>query len=472
MKVCVLQPDYSTSDVDYKDYDPVRNLSAWLPGEEVDHVLLNKLTVYKQLKALKKQHYDVFVNLCEGYLEWSVPSIDVIHSLELLNLPYTGPNACLYDPPKELMKYVAYAEGVATPDYVLVDFETDVKYAVAQLKFPLFVKPAKAGDSLGIDENALVNDVYFLEERVKFLLEEYDEILVEEYIEGREFSVLVAAVDGIKCKVYEPVEYVFPEAAKFKTYAMKTSDLHPGNNVLCTDERIAACLKDASEKIFRSFGGVGYARLDFRINEKGELFFLEINFTCSVFYADGYEGSADYILKYDKDGHAGFLRNIIAEGIERHIIKQKAYHLKGNSIDGYGIFASRKIEQGEVVFKGEGKEQRIITRSHVNENWSEKEKEVFRRYAVPLSSEVFILWAENPAQWAPQNHSCNANTRYKGLDVVASRVILAGDELTLDYETFLNEGMEPFTCNCRANNCRKYIKGIKGNTVTSRETTG
>jgi hypothetical protein len=85
MKVCVLQPDYSTTNVDYKNYDPPRELASLLSDDDVvDHVFLNKLTTYRQLKDLSKQGYDIFVNLCEGYLEWEVPSIDVIHSLELL----------------------------------------------------------------------------------------------------------------------------------------------------------------------------------------------------------------------------------------------------------------------------------------------------------------------------------------------------------------------------------------------------
>jgi hypothetical protein len=42
MKVCVLQPDYSTSGVDYRHYDPPRDLSALLPGHTVDHVALRR----------------------------------------------------------------------------------------------------------------------------------------------------------------------------------------------------------------------------------------------------------------------------------------------------------------------------------------------------------------------------------------------------------------------------------------------
>src|SRR6478672_3603542 len=137
MRVCVLEPDYSTTDVDYKNYDPPRDLSVLLPNDTVDTVFLNKLTTYKQLKELKKKKYDIFVNLCEGYLEWEVPSIDVIYTLELLNLPFTGPTTLLYDPPNELMKYVAYTEGIKTPAYALIENEDDIERECRHLKYPL-----------------------------------------------------------------------------------------------------------------------------------------------------------------------------------------------------------------------------------------------------------------------------------------------------------------------------------------------
>ena len=155
MKICVLQPDYSTTGVDYKNYDPPRDLSPLLPEDEVHNVFLNKLTTYKQLKDLSKLGYDIFVNLCEGYLEWEVPSIDVIYTLELLNLPFTGPTTKLYDPPKELMKYLAFCEGVKTPGYVIINELNDVDDAVKHLSFPLFVKPSKAGDMIHISSSNL-----------------------------------------------------------------------------------------------------------------------------------------------------------------------------------------------------------------------------------------------------------------------------------------------------------------------------
>jgi D-alanine-D-alanine ligase-like ATP-grasp enzyme len=471
MKICVLQPDYTTTNVDYKNYDPPRNLTNLRPSSDVvDHVFLNKLTTYKQLKTLSLQHYDIFVNLCEGYLEWEVPSIDVIHSLDTLNLPYTGPNAILYDPPKPLMKYVAYCSNVKTPNGIVITANTDWKNEILPLQFPLFVKPAKAGDSLGIDEKSLVKNETALVEKLQLLQNEYDEILAEEYIAGREFTVLVVAKnDGKTCNAYKPVEYVFPDDIGFKTYAHKTSALHKDVNKPCTEPILEAALKDAAQKIFTAFAGVGYARLDFRLNEKGDIFFLEINFTCSVFYEDGYEGSADYILHNEQDGKQGFLQQIIDEGVARHSRKQCKYIMKGNSIAGYGIFASMDIAENDIIFTGEEKAQRLVTKNYVEENWNAEQKNSFKHYAYPISNEVYILWDENAANWAPQNHSCNANTAYSGLDVVATKNVKAGAELTLDYANFLDENIEPFTCTCGGSNCRGTIYGIKNNSITARE---
>ncbi|MBS1641741.1 MAG: ATP-grasp domain-containing protein [Bacteroidetes bacterium] len=469
MKVCVLLPDYSTSKVDYQYYDPPRNLTTLLPNNEVVTVFLNKLTTYKQLKTLSIQGFDVFVNLCEGYLEWEVPSIDVIYTLEILNLPHTGPSTQLYDPPKELMKYIAYCSNILTPNYITVNNNILNNEELALLHYPLFIKPAKAGDSLGIDEHSLVNNKTELQQKINSISKEYNEILVEEYIAGREFTVLVMANDdGKTCTALQPVEFIFPEGNKFKTYALKTSELHTDANIPVKNELLSNQLKQAAQKIFTAFNGIGYARLDFRMNDKNELYFLEINFTCSVFYTNGYEGSADYILKFDGIGQQGFLNHIINEGIARHQRKQKKYIIKGNAIAGYGIYATTNINAGEIIFKGEEKAQRIVTKQYVDANWNEKQQEDFKRYAYPISKNVYILWDENAAEWAPQNHSCNANTGYLGLNVIALQNINKGQELTLDYATLLDETAQPFDCQCGCNNCRSLIKGSANNSIDKR----
>ncbi|MDQ6610377.1 MAG: SET domain-containing protein-lysine N-methyltransferase [Bacteroidota bacterium] len=471
MKICVLQPDYSTTSVDYQYYDPPRNLSPLLPEAEVHHLFLNKLTVFKQLKEASKQNYDCFVNLCEGYLHWEIPSIDVIYSLQLLELPFTGPTMPLYDPPKEIMKYVAYTEGIKSPAYAVVRQCDDVGAVCSHLAYPLFIKPAHAGDSLGIDEGSLVNNEVELNNKVQQLWEQYDEVLVEEFIDGREFTVLVAAgVSSPKsCIAFTPLEYIFPAGRNFKTYALKTSELHKESNLSVKDDTLAELLKTASKRIFCSFGGVSYARLDFRMNAQGDLYFLEINFTCSVFYNKGYEGSADYILQGDGIGQGGFLKYIIEEAMARHDRRKKKYFMKGNSISGFGIYAVTGIKKGDVIFCGEEEEHRLVTKRHVEQTWSQEEKKTFQHYAYPISDEIYSFWGKEPANWAPQNHSCNANTAYNGLNVVALKDILKDEELTLNYAHILNETAASFDCNCGTESCRKQIHGEKNNSLTNRQ---
>ena len=470
MKVCVLQPDYSTTGVDYKNYDPPRDLSRLLPEATVDHVFLNKLTTHRQLKQLAKEGYTIFVNLCEGYADWEVPGIDVIYALETLNLPFTGPSSRIYDPPKDLMKYVAYCEGVLSPAFVVVKKEEDLVSLPPSLSFPLFVKPSHAGDSLGVSDDSLVYDHPSLVKKCRSLFGEYGSVMVEEYVEGREFTVLVAANELAEtCTVFRPVEYIFPEGKSFKTYSLKTSELHPNANIPCKDEALDKKLRAASKQIFSTAGGVGYGRLDFRVKPDGTIYFLEINFTCSVFYSNGYEGSADFILQFDGIGQEGFLRHMIKEGVARHARKQKPYYMKGNAIAGYGIYATRNLAPGEIVYLGQGRSQRIITRRFVEGHWNEEQQLQFRRYAYPLSNEVFVLWDEDPAEWAPQNHHCEANTRFDGLNVIAKRAIEKDEELTLDYAEFLDPAMEPFNCRCGSTNCRGKISGPPNNTLTDRE---
>jgi len=471
MKICVLQPDYRSSSVDYRHYDPPRDLSALLTAHTVDHVFLDKRTTYQQLARCARVNYDIFINLCEGYLDWDVPSIDVIEALDRLRLPYTGPSALLYDPSKPLMKYVAHTAGVRTPAHRVVRSAADLPSVFAGLNAPWFVKPAHAGDSLGIDDGSLVTNADALSARVNLLLADYSEVLIEEYIDGREFTVLmVADPEGHgRCTTFTPVEFEFPAGPKFKTYALKTSELHPRANVPVSDLTLAAQLREAATRIFKAFDGVGYARMDFRLDATGTLFFLEVNFTCSVFYAHGFEGSADYILEYDGMGKRGFAEAIIAEGIARHRRSVLPYAMQGSDVAGYGIVATRCIASGEIVFVGEGRAHRLVTRRHVAQTWSEEDRTVFAHYAYPVSNSVYALWDADPTAWAPQNHSCDPNTAFDGLNVVAVRDISIGEELTIDYAVSMNEASASFTCRCGVVACRRKIQGTQGNSISGRE---
>ncbi len=463
MRICVLQPSYARSTCDYQRYDPPRDLSPLLPGHEFHHEFLDKATAFGQIKTLQRRGFDIFVNLCEGYRDSDVPSIDVIHALEDLNLPFTGPTSRLYDPSKDLMKLVALSSGVAVPAWQLVGPGDDPAEAARGLRYPLFVKPSAYGDSLGIDERSLVTLPGDLEYQVAAKLPEFGKLLVEEYIDGREFTVLVlAGPDRTRRPVaFTPIEFLFPPGPHFKTYDLKVTQFHPECNVPCTDADLAGRLKAAAIEVFEGFTGEGYARMDFRVDPAGRVFFLEANFTCSIFYPEGYQGSADYILAFDGIGQAGFLQAVIDEGLARYARRQLPYAVKPSG-DGFAMFAAHDLPSGSVVFEGEGRSQRIVTRSHVDRTWSAADRDVFYRYAYPISSEIFVLWDTEPTGWAPQNHSCDPNTEFIGLNLVARRDIRGGEELTVDYATFYDRHMTPFDCTCGSPRCRRRVEGGKG----------
>jgi len=463
MKICVLQVSYEGSTFECPECDPPRDLSGLLPEHSFHHEFLKKTTTFRQLQRLRRRNFDIYVNLCDVYPTFDVPSVDVIRSLEYLGLPYTGPDLVISSARKDLMKFVAHTEGLSTTPFVVVETPDNVQAACSHLRYPLFVKPNDRGDSFGIDKASFVSEPLALETKVRELTSTYDSTLIEEYIDGRELSVLVCAdPDPLRPPTtFIPVEFRFPEGDTFKTFDMKMRHYHQECNVPCDDPALAERLRDAALRVFSAFSAVGYARVDFRVSKDNEIFFLEANFDCSVFYPEGYNGTADYILAFDGMGRAGFLRKIILEGIARHERKKKCFAVRQAKV-GYGVFATRRIARGEIVVRGEERATRIVTREHVERTWNRADRDIFYRYAYPLGKGVYVFWDRDPAGWAPQNHSCDANTGFRGLDIVALRDIYKDEELTLDYATYCDEHATPFECICGSPKCRGRITGGRG----------
>ena len=95
--------------------------------------------------------------------------------------------------------------------------------------------------------------------------------------------------------------------------------------------------------------------------------------------------------------------------------------MKGNSIAGFGIYASRNIKEGEIYLK-ERKSRSVLLPSDMLKRTGMKMKNcISADMLIPVSEELFILWDEDPSEWAPQNHSCDPNTAFDGLNVLCAK---------------------------------------------------
>jgi D-alanine-D-alanine ligase len=357
------------------------------------------------------------------------------------------------------MKHIAYFAGVDTPSFAVAETIADVDKASADLNFPLFVKPATTGDGLGIDDRSLVMTKTDLLSKATELIADFDIVLIEEYIAGREFTVVVVANPNHICAptVYQPIEFVPPQNQNFPVYDLKQRQRHPECYIPCNDPALEFRLREAARQVFVEMQQGGYASIDFKVNDDGEIFFLEVNAPCAAFGAVDHETVVDYVLKQDLGGHAEFIRQIMAEGITRHQQRQKKHRVGKSPIATYGIFAVQAFKAGDVIVAGEAKPQRLVTRSHVQSHWTEAEKASLLRYVYPLGEDLLVLRNSNPGDWILQNHSCAPNTAYRGFDLIALQDIRAGEELTVDFATFCGENMEGFQCMCGSVNCRGDI---------------
>jgi D-alanine-D-alanine ligase len=139
--------------------------------------------------ALKEYNPDICFNIAEGLggdaREAQVPSL-----LEMLRIPYTGSrvqtNAIALD--KTLTKRIWRDRRLPVAPFQ--EFSTGEESLRPELKFPLFVKPAREGTGMGVDMHARVENEAELRERAKYVITSYQQpALVETFLPGREFTV-------------------------------------------------------------------------------------------------------------------------------------------------------------------------------------------------------------------------------------------------------------------------------------------
>ena len=238
--------------VDAHAFDPAERSLAELAAEKFDRVFI----------ALHGRYGE------DGTLQGA---------LELLGIPYTGSGvmASSVGMDKVTTKIVWLAAGVPTPKYITIaaGADVDAEAIVAELGLPLIVKPPLEGSTIGITK---VVDAAGLQAAVD-LARQYDKVvLVEQFIQGREFSVPVLGT-GPTARALPIVEIVAPEGNydyQNKYFTDDTKYHCPAPLDAATTAAIQAHVVDA----YRALGCEGWSRIDVLLRESdNQPFLLEVN---------------------------------------------------------------------------------------------------------------------------------------------------------------------------------------------------
>ena len=198
---------------------------------------------------------------------------------DTLGIPYTGCNAATSALTfnKRFTVAVAAFSGIDVARSVLFikDNFTSPDESVSHLNFPVFVKPNNGGSSIGMSKVNKPSDE--LGSAIKRAFKEDNEVLVEEYISGREFTAGVFKSNGNI--IVLPLTEVKADASQaffdFEAkYQGKSTEITPAE----VDEVVADKIRVTAKKIYEVFNCRGVVRIDFIYNEDaGKPFMLEIN---------------------------------------------------------------------------------------------------------------------------------------------------------------------------------------------------
>jgi len=316
-RLCFLESSYEGASSDFEAYDTWGDLSDVLAGYEVERHALVKATAARDVCALAARPFDVFVNFCDGAGDEERAGVEVVRELERLNVPFTGPTSNFYEPSRQAMKDACRAAGIDAPRGALVRDPDDLA-ALDALQYPLLVKHPSSYGSIGLSAASKVSTPEALATQVRATVARFGGALVEEFIAGREFSVLVVeGVGGEGPRALRAVEVLFPAGDEFAHFDLKWVRPHDLDAQPVDDAALDARLRDLSRRFFTAMGGTGHARCDLRMDATGRLFMLEINPNCGVFLPAAVADCADVAMANDPMGRRGFFDHLVRSAFNR-----------------------------------------------------------------------------------------------------------------------------------------------------------
>jgi len=242
--------------------------------------------IFSVIHWLKEIRPDVVFNLCEGVYGNSCLEMDIPALLDLFHIPYTG------SPPLTLglcqnkgkVKDILQSQGIQTPRYKIFDRpENQVKNG----SFPVIVKPIHEDGSLGISKNSVVFDEANLKKQIRYVIEKYSQpALVEEFVNGRELNVSVIEING-KVDVLPISEIDYSEFPKgtpricgYEAKWIPESVEYQKSKPVCPaplEAETKMKLEETAIRVFKLFECRDYARVDFRVDQGGRVYVIDVN---------------------------------------------------------------------------------------------------------------------------------------------------------------------------------------------------
>src|ERR687884_1249457 len=289
------------------EYDVISTLRAM--GHEVQPLgVHDDLGEIRRASAEWKPH--IAFNLLEGFDDITIFDQNVVSHLELLKLSYTGcnPRGLLLARDKSLSKKLLAYHRIPVPEFEVFRAGRPIKRS-KRLNFPLIVKSLTQEASIGISQASVVDNDEKLKERVAFIHESIGTAaIVEQYIEGREIYVGILGNQVLQVlPVWELFFTNMPDGArriatdrvKWSVKYQKKYGIDSGLARELSESR-AEGIQHLCKRAYRALELSGYARIDLRLEENGNVWVLEANPNPQIARGEDFAASAEKIgLSYE-----------------------------------------------------------------------------------------------------------------------------------------------------------------------------
>lgn len=240
---------------------------------------IDEIIFYDNFERFKKSvfnHLDDFVlNFDFGYNS-RIRNMSVPAFCENYKIKYFNPDPYVQVLCQDKFMTEKFAEnfGIKVPKILLVFAHSYTKEILANFEYPIIIKPNYESESIGITQNSIVENMEQADMALKQLMKDFDGILVEEYIEGREVAITISENEGEL--FFEEVELIFPESNEFK-YQAYTSEIKQKIGI----EIEKSCyLSDKDiinlKQLYKNLSPNKLIRVDGRI-KNAEFYLIEIN---------------------------------------------------------------------------------------------------------------------------------------------------------------------------------------------------